>query len=59
MVLDCEGVWRPLVDAGLEVALSTAPDPGTVDAVYFGWYREFTVHDLEAACHAVWDGAIP
>ena len=59
MVLGCEGVWQPLVDAGLEVVLSSAPEPGPVDAVYFGWYREFTMHDLEAACHAVWDGAIP
>ena len=59
MVLGCDGVWQPLIDAGLEVVLSTEPDPGPVDAVYFGWYREFTIHDLEAACHAVWDGAIP
>ena len=59
MVLGCDGVWQPLIDAGLEVVLSTEPDPGPVDAVYFGWYSEFTIHDLEAACHAVWDGAIP
>ena len=59
MVLGCDGVWQPLVDAGLKVVLSTEPEPGRVDAVYSGWYREFTMHDLEAACHAVWDGAIP
>lgn len=59
MVLGCEGVWRPLVDAGLEVVLSTEPTPGPVDAVYYGWYREFTMHDLEAAAHAVWAGAQP
>jgi HAD superfamily hydrolase (TIGR01450 family) len=59
MVLGCEGVWRPLADAGLEVVLSTAADPGPVDAVYLGWYREFTMRDLESACHAVWDGATP
>ena len=59
MVLGCEGVWRPLVEAGLEVVLSTEPDPGPVDAVYFGWYREFTMLDLEAAARAVWAGAQP
>ena len=59
MVLGCEGVWRPLVEAGLEVVLSTEPDPGPVDAVYYGWYREFTMHDLEAAARAVWAGAQP
>lgn len=59
MVLGCNGVWQPLVDAGLEVVLSTEPDPGPVDAVYYGWYREFTMHDLEAAARAVWAGAQP
>lgn len=59
MVLGCNGVWQPLVDAGLEIVLSTEPDPGPVDAVYYGWYREFTMHDLEAAAHAVWAGAAP
>ena len=28
MVLGCEGVWRPLVDAGLDIVLSNEPDPG-------------------------------
>ena len=59
MVLGCNGVWQPLVDAGLEVVLSTEPEPGPVDAVYYGWYREFTMRDLEAAAHAVWAGATP
>jgi 4-nitrophenyl phosphatase len=27
------------------------------DAVLVGWYPEFTMPALEAACHAVWDGA--
>jgi ribonucleotide monophosphatase NagD (HAD superfamily) len=28
-----------------------------VDAVFVGWFREFTMSHLEAACHAVWSGA--
>ena len=28
-----------------------------MDAVFVGWFREFTMSHLEAACHAVWSGA--
>jgi 4-nitrophenyl phosphatase len=31
--------------------------PPAVDAVLAGWYPEFTLPALEAACHAVWAGA--
>jgi HAD superfamily hydrolase (TIGR01450 family) len=59
MVLGGEGVWRPLQEAGIEV---TPPDqkagsPPQVEAVFVGWFREFTMEHLEAACHAVWAGA--
>lgn len=56
LVLGCEGVWRPLKDAGVEVVLPgdrSAP----VAAVYVGWYREFTMPDLERAFEAVANGA--
>ncbi len=56
LVLGCEGVWRPLEEAGLEVVLPDA-EVGDVDAVYVGWYREFTMSDIEAACEAVWNEA--
>ncbi|MEE8371318.1 MAG: HAD family hydrolase [Sphingomonadales bacterium] len=56
LVLGCEGVWRPLADAGLDVVLPGQLE-GPVDAVYVGWYREFTMDDLEAACRCVLDGA--
>ena len=29
-----------------------------MEAVYTGWFREFTFPDLEAACHSVWGGAM-
>jgi HAD superfamily hydrolase (TIGR01450 family) len=56
LVLGGDGVAEPLRAAGLEVA---PPDgrPEAVDAVLAGWYPEFTLPALEAACHAVWAGA--
>jgi 4-nitrophenyl phosphatase len=57
MVLGGSGLIGPLRDAGIQVA---APAPGpvpAVDAVFVGWFREFTMDHLEAACHAVWAGA--
>jgi len=55
MVLGGPGLIEPLQDGGFEVvppAASTA-----ADAVVVGWYPEFTMPALEAACHAVWGGA--
>jgi HAD superfamily hydrolase (TIGR01450 family) len=55
LVLGGEGLRAPLLAAGIEV-LPPAGEP-RVDAVLIGWYREFTMDALEAACHAVWNGA--
>jgi 4-nitrophenyl phosphatase len=69
MVLGGDGMAGPLRAAGIEVvppAEATAPpatgtrqpgEPAGVDAVFVGWFREFTMPHLEAACQAVWDGA--
>jgi 4-nitrophenyl phosphatase len=60
MVLGGAGLAEPLREAGIEVvppAEPSAAEPGTVDAVFAGWFREFTMDHLEAACHAVWAGA--
>jgi 4-nitrophenyl phosphatase len=57
LVLGCEGVWKPLADAGIEVRLPSARDSRNVDAVFVGWYRECSMDDIETACHAVWNGA--
>ena len=56
LVLGGDGLAGPLHDAGIEVVM---PDgrPPAVDAVLAGWYPEFTLPALEAACHAVWGGA--
>ena len=57
LVLGNEGVWRPLADAGIEVIDSRSGN-SDAQAVYVGWYRDFTMPDLETAAHAIWKGAI-
>ena len=55
MVLGGPALAEPLWQAGLEVV---PPAAGTAaDAVLVGWFPEFTMPALEAACHAVWGGA--
>jgi len=55
MLLGGEGIAAPLREAGLEVVPAA---PGVrADAVLAGWFPEFTMPALEAACDAVWDGA--
>jgi len=55
MVLGGAGLTSPLAQAGFEVVPAEA---GTAaDAVLVGWFPEFTMPALEAACHAVWGGA--
>jgi 4-nitrophenyl phosphatase len=55
MVLGGEGLAGPLRAAGIEVV--PPAEPAEVDAVLVGWFREFTMPHLEAACQAVWSGA--
>ena len=60
LVLGVSGLIEPLREAGIEVVLpATGRGPAVpdVDAVFVGWFREFTMDHLEAACHAVWAGA--
>ena len=66
MVLGGDGLTGPLREAGIEVVpagrgrcTDTRPsqEPAGVDAVFVGWFREFTMSHLEAACQAVWSGA--
>jgi 4-nitrophenyl phosphatase len=56
MVLGGPGLTDPLRAAGIEV-IAPQGTPDRVDAVFAGWFREFTMDHLEAACHAVWAGA--
>jgi 4-nitrophenyl phosphatase len=56
VVLGNQGLIEPLEDAGIEAV----PPNGrpSADAVLVGAFREFTMDALEAACHAVWGGAL-
>lgn len=56
LVLGCEAVWKPLVEAGVEVILEDEYQGG-VKAVYVGWYREFTMVSIEKAFDAIMNGA--
>jgi len=56
MVLGGDGLALPLREAGIEV-VPPAAGGAPVDAVFVGWFPEFTMPALEAACDAVWGGA--
>ncbi len=56
LVLGNDGLAAPLLEAGLEVVPPGSGRPDA-DAVLVGWYPEFGMAALEAACHAVWGGA--
>ena len=55
MVLGGDGVGQPLEEAGIEIV--RPPERANVDAIFVGWFREFGMSDIEAACWAAWDGA--
>ena len=57
LVLGCEGVWRSLADAGIEVVLPADNSTKKIDAVYVGWYKEFVMGDLDVAYATVMNGA--
>jgi 4-nitrophenyl phosphatase len=62
LVLGHEAVAAPLREAGLDVmligdAMMAGGARPQADAVLVGWYPEFTLAALEAACHVVWGGA--
>jgi 4-nitrophenyl phosphatase len=59
MVLGGPGLVSPLQEAGLSVVPPAGgASGGRADAVLAGWFPEFTMPALEAACHAVWGGAL-
>jgi HAD superfamily hydrolase (TIGR01450 family) len=52
-----EGLQQPLREAGIEVV---TPDETAerVEAVLTGWYKEFSLADMERACRDIWAGAM-
>ena len=57
LVLGGEGLTAPLLEAGLEAVPAAGEPKPRADAVLVGWYPDFNLAALEAACHAVWGGA--
>jgi HAD superfamily hydrolase (TIGR01450 family) len=56
-VLGGEGLAQPLREAGLEVVTPGEPAE-RVEAVLTGWYKDFTLADMERACRDIWAGAM-
>lgn len=55
LTLGGEGLEQPLREAGMEIV--PAIGKPEAEAILVGWYREFTMSALEAACYAAWGGA--
>jgi HAD superfamily hydrolase (TIGR01450 family) len=55
-VLGLEGVQAPLRELGLDVIGPFETARG-IEAVFTGWFREFTFASLETACEDIWAGA--
>jgi len=51
-----EGLQVPLREAGLDV-VGPGDDADKVEAVFTGWYKDFTLACMERACQDLWAGA--
>jgi 4-nitrophenyl phosphatase len=58
LVLGARGVAHALEAAGIEIVFADEARPSEVDAVYVGWHPDCCMKDIEAACNAIWGGAI-
>jgi len=56
LVLGGPSVSHSLTELGIEV-VRTGGDAKGIQAVLVGWFPEFTMPDMQAACDAVWGGA--
>jgi ribonucleotide monophosphatase NagD (HAD superfamily) len=52
-----EGLSQPLREVGIEV-IEPEETAERVEAVLTGWYKEFTLADMERACRDIWAGAM-
>jgi len=52
-----EGLQGPLQEAGLDVIGPTETATG-IEAVFTGWYKGFSLDDMERACRDIWAGAL-
>jgi ribonucleotide monophosphatase NagD (HAD superfamily) len=52
-----EGLQGPLKELGLDV-IGPAEAATGVEAVFTGWYKQFSLDDMERACRDIWAGAL-
>jgi HAD superfamily hydrolase (TIGR01450 family) len=57
LVLGTPGTGHALKERGIGITFTGEPDCERVDAVYLGWHPDCGMKDIEAACHAIWNGA--
>ena len=57
LILGSPGVGHALAQAGIETVFTGQPRADEVQAVYVGWHPDCGMKDIEAACHAIWNGA--
>jgi 4-nitrophenyl phosphatase len=57
LVLGVPGVGQPLAEVGIETVFPGQDRVDDVQAVYIGWHPDCVMKDIEAACHAIWNGA--
>jgi 4-nitrophenyl phosphatase len=57
LVLGTPGTGHVLQEQGIGITFTGEPECERVDAVYIGWHPDCGMKDIEAACHAIWNGA--
>jgi len=57
LVLGTPGVGHCLAEAGIALRFTGESGAEQADAVYVGWHPDCGMKDIEAACHAIWNGA--
>lgn len=57
LILGSPGVGHCLAEEGIELRFTGDADAEKADAVYIGWHPNCGMKDIEAACHAIWNGA--
>ncbi len=57
LVLGSPGTAHALKEAGLKCVFTGEPGCEQADAVYVAWHPECNMKDIDAAVHAIWNGA--
>ena len=57
LILGSPGVGRSLAEAGIKTVFPGQEGAEKVEAVYIAWHPDCNMKDIEAAIHAIWNGA--